>query len=779
MKIKIKLVLVLSIQVAIALLLLASGLTLVSQTQSAAAIEEQVKQRLIGLRDAKVAQIQDYFASIRNHVHSLAQSAQTVKASQDFIRSFHSYPQDASLPEPEQWRAGVSRYYREEFARQYQDANAISSLDTGGLLNQLDNPGLALQYRLIAENRYPLGEKDKLLELGDGTPYDINHSRYHSGFRLILQTYGYYDIFIADVNSGHVVYSVFKELDFATSLTSGAYADSGLGRVFNKARSLAKGETILEDFSPYLPSYNAPASFMASPIYNGSEVIAVLIVQMPVDKINQVMTYGGKWTERGLGASGETYLVGKDRKMRSQSRFLLEDKQNYLAALSDGGAAQSVLDTIDSQETSIGLQGVDSQTALAALEGRSGFDIIKDYRGVSVASAYAPLTIQGLEWAILSELDEEEAFASVKTLTGVLISLSALITLGVIVLSMAFAWYFGHRFGDPIVEIKDFINHCATNLDLKARAKVRGDRNSKNEVYQVAHSFNAMLDAFSTTLSSIQELIVELNESMRELKENINRVNDQSQQQKGESIQISAAIEEMAATSEEVAQNAQRTTEASSKANGQAQTGSQNLTSNMQMTDKLQQAMNTSLGQMHELLAESERIGSVLDVIGNIAEQTNLLALNAAIEAARAGEMGRGFAVVADEVRSLASRTQESTTEIQTNISSLQEGVNHASGAIDQAGNLVQNTVEKARDAGASFEEINTTIQDIDSFNVQMATAASEQSSVARELTSQVAQVASLAEQNSELSEAANQCFESLQLQVSKLEKELGKFHLN
>lgn len=149
------------------------------------------------------------------------------------------------------------------------------------------------------------------------------HKTFHPHIRDFLQKFSYYDIFLVDDKTGNIVYSVFKELDFATSLINGPYANSGIGKAFRAANKVNEpGHVVTSTFQPYLPSYYGPAAFIASPIYSGKEKLGVLIFQAPIDEINAIMTFNNNWQDFGLGASGESYLVDQDYFMQSASRFL-------------------------------------------------------------------------------------------------------------------------------------------------------------------------------------------------------------------------------------------------------------------------------------------------------------------------------------------------------------------------------------------------------------------------------------------------------------------------
>ncbi|GAG01676.1 unnamed protein product, partial [marine sediment metagenome] len=234
---------------------------------------------------------------------------------------------------------------------------------------------------------------------------------YHPLIRSFLEKFGYYDIFLIDNETGNIVYSVYKEVDFGTSLLSGPYKDTNLAKAFMEARQATEKDFVkLVDFEPYYPSYGARASFIASPIFRGDENIGVLMFQLPVDRINDIMTNKHAWADVGLGESGETYIVGDDFTLRNQSRLLIENPDEYFEMITAAGLEQKTVQRIRNLNSSIGLQMVRTPGTEAALSGKSNTEIFPDYRGVPVLSSYSTLDIPGVHWAIMSEIDRDEAF---------------------------------------------------------------------------------------------------------------------------------------------------------------------------------------------------------------------------------------------------------------------------------------------------------------------------------------------------------------------------------
>ena len=251
---------------------------------------------------------------------------------------------------------------------------------------ELDEPEAMLRALYIDDNPYPPGEKDNLENAGDGSRYSAAHARYHFWLRSFLAHRGVYDVFLFDPD-GNLVYTAFKERDFATNVVRGPWSESALGAAFASARDNPfPSHVSFFDFAPYGPSADAPASFAASAVLDeDGEFLGALAFQIPAERIDEIMQ-----VRAGMGDTGETYAVGADGLMRSGSRF---------------------------SETSTVLQTrVDTDAAQRALAGETGFAQIDDYRGVPVLSAFGPLEFEGLRWAVLAEVDVAEVEAPVRSL---------------------------------------------------------------------------------------------------------------------------------------------------------------------------------------------------------------------------------------------------------------------------------------------------------------------------------------------------------------------------
>jgi anti-anti-sigma regulatory factor/HAMP domain-containing protein len=382
-----------------------------SYRNARAALERQSLERLTAVREVKAEQIESYFQEIRSQLVTLAEDPSVVRATLEFRSSFRLLgrepaPSAEGTPPAE---LGLRRYYEEEFLSRL--ARADGEAPAFGAVWPTDPQTQHAQSLYLARNPFAVGSKQLLDAADDGSAYSAAHGAHHPVFRRFLERFGYYDVFLIDAETGHVLYSVFKEVDFATSLTTGPYRESNLAEAFRSARQAPAGFSRLVDFAPYRPSYDQHASFIATPVFSEGERVGVLAFQMPVGRINSVMTSRKRWAAVGLGSSGETYLVGEDRTLRNEPRFLLEDRENYLRQISDSGMHGDTVRRIGALDSAIGLQRVDTPGVSAGLRGEAGTDVFPDYRGVAVLSAYRPLDLGDVRWVLLSEIDQDEALA--------------------------------------------------------------------------------------------------------------------------------------------------------------------------------------------------------------------------------------------------------------------------------------------------------------------------------------------------------------------------------
>jgi methyl-accepting chemotaxis protein len=340
-------------------------------------------------------------------------------------------------------------------------------------------------------------------------------------------------------------------------------------------------------------------------------------------------------------------------------------------------------------------------------------------------------------------------------------------------LTMLFAWLLTRSITQPIAQALDAAEEIAEG-NLTRPIKVEGN----DEAGRLLLAMAKMQDKLKDTLQRISGSATQLASAAEEL----NAVTDESArgltQQNNEIEQAATAVNEMTSAVEEVARNAVSTSEASKNATSSAGDGRDLVQETVSAIERMSSDVQATATLIGNLAEESRDIGKVLDVIRGLADQTNLLALNAAIEAARAGEAGRGFAVVADEVRALAHRTQQSTSEIERMIGSIQAGTEHAVDSMRNSTERAESTLNIAKGAGMSLDTINTAIVEINERNLVIASAAEEQAQVAREVDRNLVNIRDLSVQSATGASQTSAASSELSRLAVDLNGMVGRFRL-
>ena len=624
----------------------------VFQQSASTTLSEQAKQHLISTRASQQLQIEGFFHRLEEQIKDKSGTLSVISAMRAFTNAEDELEEELELStdELQEMRQSLAAFYDKEFAAQY-TKYTTQKIATDDLIPK-DTFGIFSQYNYLAKNPNKLGEKDQLIHAGDMSTYSQLHEQYHPEFKKFTHQYGYYDLFLVNLD-GQIIYSVFKEIDYGTNLKTGPHANSGIGQAAQAVLAAKTADNVyLTDYGRYVPSYNAPAMFLASPVFdNFNNKLGAMIVQVPVDKIAQMMS--------SLPVSGETeasYLLGSDRLFRAHRH--------------QGDGLEILRDRID------------PSAIQAALSGKIDTQLTKNYLDTEVLSAYTPLKIHGLNWALITEIANSEVVAHAVALAYITWIALGITAIAGILLAIVVARSVNRELGGEPREIVALANAIAA-----------GDLRADNEKHSGAYAaLVGMKIKLSQILNDIMAASANVEVGSGQIAVANNNLSDRSESQ-SENLEATAA--NMNAMTEFVQENAVKARGANEQAAKSRQSAEQGGDINQQAT-----------AAMDDISQSSHKILTTINIIDGIAFQTNLLALNAAVEAAHAGEQGAGFAVVAAEVRNLAGRSTKAAKEIKQMIGETVAKVEHGRQLVNESGESLQNIVSSASSVSDIFGEI-------------------------------------------------------------------------
>ncbi len=294
--------------------------------------------------------------------------------------------------------------------------------------------GRYLQQQYIADNPNGFDERDRLDDAGDGSGYSAAHAEHHPLLRALMENAGMSDLLLVDADSGDVVYSTKKRIDLGTNGFNGPYSvdvdgqPAGLGAVIDRLSSVAVGDAVISDSVFYVPTAGDPVFFLAAAVRSGSDVIGAVVTEVPVEALTALMTANQDWELLGLGDTGESYIVGPDQTLRSNSRAWFEDPDDYLRRHLDRYGDQDATDLIETVGSPVLLQPVDNAAVTAALEGDEFIGTVTNYLGTETLAASGPAQVDGVDWAVVVEFDESESDSALDCLLrGILLVLAILL----------------------------------------------------------------------------------------------------------------------------------------------------------------------------------------------------------------------------------------------------------------------------------------------------------------------------------------------------------------
>lgn len=630
-----------------------------------------------------------------------------------------------------------------------------------------------LQQLYIDDNPFPTGEKDKFEGASDGSTWSAMHKTYHADFHSFQQRRNYYDIFLFDLN-GNLIYSVFKESDFATNFISGTYADSGLGEVFRTAVDLPAGEIYMTDFAPYAPSFGAAAKFVATPVYDDADLqIGVVALQLPVDEIAEIISQSEL-----LGETGQIYAVGDDGRARSNSlkengHALLEQ----LPALPQIQAAASGLNTqLD------GVPGLSGEPVIAFAHAFKFYDtswqlVLEQDMVEANAASNRLLSIAILQAIIVMAIIVLIAFWVARTLTSRIFSLSHSVSemakgdidtavaqiktgdeLGDIARAIE---RFRQQLSDGKMAIENQETAAAAQSEVMQKLSDALGRLSEGALdctlespfpssYEdLRHNFNRSVTELAVIIDQLKPAARLIDQDADQMSKNADQLSQRTENQAATLEQTAAAMEQMSMSVRETAAGAQEIVRFIGSVQAQAEHG-----------EKVGKETFDAMTNIEKSAAE---IAQIVQLIDDIAFQTNLLALNAGVEAARAGDAGRGFSVVASEVRALSLRSSDNAAQIRA--------------LITKSGESVKRGVELANDMGGAIKNILGGVSQVSDNIRTIAASAEEQALGLSEMNTGITVLDKATQENAALAENTAASSRQLQQKAREMNGLVSRFH--
>lgn len=615
------------------------------------ALEKAALGNVTALRNARAQHLEHYYEVIRAQVQAAAQGSMVVEALQAFSKGYHDLPEElgwtaddaAGARAREEAVANARRFYLGPLRSTYEE-KATRTVQCESWIPTADAV-LAAQVRYITANPRSLGAKHLLDRPADGTTsYDEVHARFHPIFRKFQEAFHYYDIFLVD-DDADVVYTIFKEVDYGTNLESGPYSNSGLADVARRALASERADTVfVADFTPYAPSYDLPASFIAAPVFDDGRKVGALVFQMPIDRINDMMT-----ARAGDQETEETYLVGSDHLMRSASRFAGKD--------------------------SILKAKVETEAVREAFRGQTGSGRILDYRGSEVLSAWMPIDALGMHYSLIAEVDVEEALAGAAALLRWMLVLTAILAVAALLASL---WAAG-RMAAPVGKVTQRLETLAESLLSESQEQQAGAAEQSSAVEETRQTFQGLLTA-SSSLHRIGGEVLENAEIGQQSARTIGgRIGELSAHSK-QITEILTLVKEIANKSEILALNAALE---GTKA-GEAGRGFSLVAQQMQ---RLAEQVTGSVKKIESLTTDITNASGAAVLAAEESEKVSRLTTTSAREIAEAVQHQKSSAeqisVAMDEISTVAQRNVDAARHVVTSsneLLSLAEGLRRAVG---------------------------------------------------------------------------------------------------
>ena len=413
------------------------------------ALQSSEFSHLTSLRTARTAQIRQLLDRLVLETRANSEGV-AVDAAREFVGAFRQL--EDVTPDPAK-EAALRAFYREQILPALtEDSGAKVELNS---VYPETPVARYLQYEYIANNPFPLGEREGMIRAEDGSTYSQVHEKFHPRISDLFLGLGYSNVILIDIETGEIVYTARKYISFATSLSDGPYAHGNLADLFRSLqRSPDRGRVEIVDFQRHRARRGIPTAFIGTPLFSNGRAFAVLALELPVEEIDRVMTGEQQWERDGLGKTGEVYLVGADLTMRSNSRFLIETPEAFVQQELALDTPQVEIDRMLRQQSTILNMKVASFAAEQEIAGSEGTAATVGYLGADILASWSPVRVAGLEWGLVAKIDTDEAFAPLRKMARNMLIQALLILLLITLVVMMLATSFVRPVNDLIARVQ-------------------------------------------------------------------------------------------------------------------------------------------------------------------------------------------------------------------------------------------------------------------------------------------------------------------------------------
>lgn len=760
--------------------------------------DDRVWQQLVARRDLQAQAVRQEFAARLAALRTLAAQPGTVEALKQFKAATAAMrdtaPPGTSAPAlREEMLAWLPQQFEPEWARH----NVDKLPDLTKLVNARSLLGAQLQQAFIVRNPQPPGRKEQMLTAEVPTPYSQAHAQHHRAFSLAQDQFDLQDLLLIDVQNDLVVYTVAKDLDFATSVSEGIAVGTPLAEAYARVRrAKARTDVALSDAAPYLPAANRVVVFAATPVFDGEAQIGVLAWRAGVERLTAPLlapsatptpsaTTAAATAEATPAAQAvpDTYLVGADKRLRSDPPSLRASPAAYLDA--HPGLAADAKALAQHRSSGVTLLSADTPAADAALEGRTGTTLYEDGDGRTMLAAYAPLAIDGLRWAVVSTLPRQQE--AVQALVQGLAGRALVAAVAAMLLGAALMAGFARRSLQPLAAVQATLGRLARG-EMQARTQlaprdefgeighaldqlldgrlaqlghVARENESLNQsvvnllqtVFQMSNkdlaaraevtediigtlssSINQLGDEMSTTLAEVQQIAEQVRVACEFVGEQAVRVDDTAQQERAALEAMASNLNQATYQLAQVAALSQNSSEAAEHASGATEAALSVVEATVHGMELLRESIAEMEKRFKRLGERSQEISTVVNLINSISERTHVLALNASMQAAAAGEAGRGFAMVAEEVQRLSESARQATAQIAQLVQSIQVETGDTLLTVNRLISQVVRQSEQAQQAGTQMAATREATVQLINLVRQIAAFSEQQATLARDL---------------------------------------------